>query len=75
MSKWEYKVVPVKAKRNFWTSQFDVKAIEEKLNFMGQQGWELVRIDGLHFLFNIALLNFVWQHICNAKNERKINVT
>ncbi|MES2071704.1 MAG: DUF4177 domain-containing protein [Pseudomonadota bacterium] len=48
MRKWEYKIVSVKAKRNFWTSQFDVGAIEEKLNYMGQQGWELVRMEGLN---------------------------
>ena len=48
MIKWEYKIITVKAKRNFWTNQFDVKVIEEKLNSMGQQGWELVRMEGMN---------------------------
>jgi hypothetical protein len=48
MAKWEYKVVTVNAKRKFWTSQFDIKAIEEKLNNMAQQGWELVTMEGIN---------------------------
>ncbi|PRC94634.1 DUF4177 domain-containing protein [Solimicrobium silvestre] len=48
MNKWEYKIIKVNAKREFWTSQFDIKAIEVKLNELGQQGWELVSIEGLN---------------------------
>ncbi|MDY7539073.1 DUF4177 domain-containing protein [Undibacterium sp. RTI2.1] len=47
MNKWEYKIVSVHAKRNFWTRQFDLKVVEDKLNSMGQQGWELVAMEGL----------------------------
>ncbi len=54
MSRWEYKVVTVKTKRNFWTSQFDVNVIEEKLNYMGQQGWELVTMEGLNNRYAIS---------------------
>lgn len=54
MSKWEYKVVSVNAKRNFWTSRFDVKVIEEKLNSMGQQGWELVSMEGFNTRYAIS---------------------
>ncbi len=54
MSRWEYKVVAVKTKRNFWTSQFDVNVIEEKLNYMGQQGWELVTMEGLNNRYAIS---------------------
>ena len=54
MNKWEYKVISIQARRNFWTSQFDPKAIEEKLNSMGQQGWELVSAEGLNARYAIA---------------------
>lgn len=48
MHKWEYKVVSLDVKHNFWSSQFDLKAIEDKLNIMGQQGWELVSLEGIN---------------------------
>jgi hypothetical protein len=48
MNKWEYKIIKVHVKREFLSSQFDVKAIEEKLNDLGQQGWELVRMDSFN---------------------------
>ncbi|MET3117059.1 hypothetical protein AAKU64_001272 [Undibacterium sp. GrIS 1.8] len=47
MTTWEYKIVSIHAKRSFWTGQFDLKVVEDKLNSMGQQGWELVNMEGL----------------------------
>lgn len=48
MRKWECKVVSLNVKRKFLSGQFDVKAIEEQLNAMGQQGWELISLEGIH---------------------------
>lgn len=45
--KWEYRVIKLDIKRRFWTSQYDIKMIENKLNELGQQGWELVTMSDL----------------------------
>ncbi|MBI3283553.1 MAG: DUF4177 domain-containing protein [Burkholderiales bacterium] len=45
--KWEYKIIHLNVKRQFWTSQFDLKTIENALNDLGQQGWELVSLHGM----------------------------
>ncbi|MBC3886577.1 DUF4177 domain-containing protein [Undibacterium griseum] len=50
MNKWEYKVIAIKLKRHFWTGRSDHKAVEEKCNDMGQQGWELVSVEGLNMI-------------------------
>ncbi len=54
MNKWEYKIVSISVKRNFFTSRFDLKAVEDKLNSMGQQGWELVSLEGLTMRHSIS---------------------
>jgi hypothetical protein len=47
MNKWEYKVVSLNLKRGVLSGQYDAEAVESELNKFGQEGWELVRIDGI----------------------------
>jgi len=47
MNKWEYKVIVLTVKRKFWSGQFDAQSLEEELNKFGQEGWELVRMEGV----------------------------
>ncbi|HWK55104.1 MAG TPA: DUF4177 domain-containing protein [Hyphomicrobiales bacterium] len=47
--RWEYKVVRFK-KGSFMTGQLDMQELEQQLNELGREGWELVSIApvGLH---------------------------
>lgn len=47
MNKWEYKVMVLTVKRKFLSGQFDAQSVEDELNKFGQDGWELVRMEGL----------------------------
>lgn len=41
--KWEYKTITFD-ERKFLTGKADPKALSEKLNTLGEQGWELVSV-------------------------------
>jgi len=47
MNKWEYKVIALTVKRKFLSGQFDAQSVEDELNKFGQDGWELVRMEGV----------------------------
>lgn len=47
--KWEYKSVTIN-KRRFLSGAYDTKALDEKLNSFGDQGWELVSTVSPHWL-------------------------
>lgn len=49
MNKWEYKVVALALKRKFFSGQFDTLAVRDELNKFGQEGWELVKVEGMIF--------------------------
>lgn len=42
MGFWQYKVVEFDAKSSFMGGLVDVKAMEETLNRLGQEGWEVI---------------------------------
>jgi hypothetical protein len=43
--KWEYHVLKLKTEFGFWSgTEFDSEALEEELNRLGAEGWELVSI-------------------------------
>jgi hypothetical protein len=39
--RWEYKTIKCK-KRSFFSGGIDIEAVDEMLNAMGRDGWELV---------------------------------
>jgi len=39
--RWEYKVIKF-SKRNFFSGTVDVESLEDELNRLGREGWELV---------------------------------
>ena len=41
MTKFEYKVVEIKLK-SMWTSEIAPETIEQKINEVGSEGWELI---------------------------------
>lgn len=47
--KWEYKVARQPIKKSEDSSNSSI--IQEFLNQFGQQGWELVQVDGRKFIF------------------------
>lgn len=53
MKQFEYKVIVIPTTAYITTKQYQraAKTIEETLNSLGAEGWELVqRVDGLYFL-------------------------
>jgi hypothetical protein len=62
--KWEYKVIPIKTQIRTDHSQVDKKPtiedVQNDLNELGNDGWELVSIQGIHLLddrmFTVAYL-------------------
>lgn len=45
MKRFEYKTIEIKPKGT-WTWKFDTVEIDKILNDMGNQGWELVTMEG-----------------------------
>jgi Domain of unknown function (DUF4177) len=41
MTKFEYKVIEIKS-NSIWSAEITPEVIEQKINEMGQDGWELV---------------------------------
>ena len=42
---WEYKVLKLQTEFGFWSgTEFDSEALEEELNRLGSDGWEVVSI-------------------------------
>lgn len=49
MGSWEYKVIKLNVKRDFWSGQYNMREIEKSLNEQGLNGWELVTMEGLSY--------------------------
>ena len=43
MKKYEYKIIKT-IEQGFWDPKLDNKAVEDELNRMGAEGWELVSV-------------------------------
>lgn len=43
--RWEYKTIEVNVKRAFWSTVICAGELEEQLNALGRDGWELVCIN------------------------------
>lgn len=43
MTKWQYKIVQF-SERSFFSGQLKADKVEEELNKLGNQGWELVSL-------------------------------
>ena len=51
MKKWEYKAMYMERDDYWGTREFKPELLEEKLNALGNQGWEMVGVaygDGVH---------------------------
>ncbi|MCA5004423.1 DUF4177 domain-containing protein [Sphingobacterium bovistauri] len=46
MKRFEYKTIKI-APNSMWTTEIKVEDIEETLNDLGRQGWELVSVQDL----------------------------
>jgi hypothetical protein len=69
--KWEYKVVPIKTKVHSDYFQADKRPIiddvQNDLNALGKEGWELVSIQDIHLtdgrMFTVAYLKRQKRHV------------
>ena len=51
MPKWEYKTLRLVSSRGLTTNYFDESKVENDLNFLGWEGWELVHVMRAAFSF------------------------
>lgn len=63
MRKFEYKTVQIKPK-GFFGTELDPNVIDMELNELGQQGWELVTIQGFE------LNGMTTSYHCTFKREK-----
>lgn len=54
--RWEYKTIDVSVKRAFFGGTIYAGALEEQLNVLGREGWELVCINQNQMQSVVAVL-------------------